>query len=100
MAYKDGYLTVGVDGVYFIYSQMFYYDGNSSYTGHDMYIDDRKVLKAVYSVVSDRRKYHTQFIGGIFKISKGQKIYVGTSITRNYYFNENSSFFGAYMLHQ
>ena len=29
MTYKDGKITVGVDGYYFIYSQMYYCGGDS-----------------------------------------------------------------------
>ena len=96
---NNGHLTVKVDGVYFIYTQMYYYDGNSSYTGFNVYIDNKRILKAIYSVIDKDKPYHTQYIGGVFKITKGQRIWVGTTITRLYYFNEFSSFFGAYMLH-
>lgn len=100
MTYKGGFLRVGVDGFYFIYSQMFYYDGTSAHMGYNVYIDDRKVLKTVYSVPSSTKKYHTQYTSGIFKIAKGQKISVGTPFTKYYYFNESSSFFGAFMVHR
>lgn len=96
---NNGHLTVKVDGVYFLYTQMYYYDGNNSYTGFSVYIDNKRVLKAIYSVIDLYKRYHTHYIGGVFKITKGQRIWVGTTITRLYYFNEFSSFFGAYMLH-
>lgn len=99
MEYKGGYLTVGVEGFYFIYSQMYYYDGRTSIMGHTMYIDDKKVLKTVYSVVSTTRRYQTQFTGGIFYIRKGQKISVSTPFTKYYYFTTTESFFGAFLLH-
>lgn len=100
MSYKNGHLTVGIDGVYFIYSQIFYCDGNSSYTGYDVYIDDRKALKVISSIISKQRKYQTQYTSGIFRINKGQRISIATSIIRKYYLNESSSFFGAFMLHR
>ncbi len=96
---NNGHLTVNVDGVYFVYSQMFYYDRNSSYIGFAVYIDDKPVLKAISSIIDWTKPFHSQYIGGIFKITKGQRIWVGTTITRIYFFNEISSFFGAYMLH-
>ena len=96
---NNGNLKVDVAGYYFIYSQMLYFDGDSPNNGHEMYIDGREVLKAVYSVVSKTRKYHTQYISGIFFINKGQKISVGTTLTRTYLFMESSSFFGAFLLH-
>ena len=99
MDYKDGYLIVGVDGYYNIYSQMYYHD-KTSIMGHYMYIDDRIVLKAVHSVASDIRKYQTQYISGVFNITKGQKISVGSPFTKYYYFAHISSYFGAFMVHR
>lgn len=101
MAYKSGYLSVGVGGFYFIYSQMFYYDGSSAHImGYNVYIDDHKILKAVYSVPSKTKKFQTQYTSGVFKMTKGQKISVGTPFTKYYYYNETLSFFGAFMLHR
>lgn len=96
---NNGHLTVNTDGVYFVYGQMFYVHRNNTYTGFSVFIDNKKVLKAIYSIISEHKPYHTQYISGIFKITKGQRIWVGTSITREYFFNQFSSFFGAYMLH-
>ena len=97
---NNGYLKVNIAGYYLIYSQMLYFDGDSPNNGHEMYIDGREVLKAVYSVVSKTRKSHTQYISGIFFINKGQKISVGTTLTRTYLFTESSSFLGAFLLHR
>lgn len=101
MTYKDGKITVGVDGYYFIYSQMYYCGGDSDMVAHKMYIDDQEVLKVGYSVVNNiTGKYATKYTGGIFKISKGQTISVSTSFTGIYfYFGESESFFGAFLLH-
>jgi hypothetical protein len=94
---NDGHLTVQIDGVYFVYSQMFYFKSNYVYTGFNVYIDNKIILKAICSVGSNPT--YTHYIGGIFKITKGQRIWVGTTITRPFFFNEFSSFFGAYMIH-
>ena len=95
----NGHLIINVDGVYFVYSQMFYVDRNNTYSGFSVYIDNRQILKAIYSIVDYHKPYHTQFISGIFKINKGQKVWVGTKIKRKYYYNESSAFFGAFMVH-
>ena len=100
MQYANGYLTVGIDGIYFVYSQMFYYDGTSSYIGYEVYLDNKRILKAVHSIASRTRKYETQYTSGIFQISKGQKISVESPFSKYYYFNETLSFFGAFMLHE
>ncbi|XP_028412812.1 inner ear-specific collagen-like [Dendronephthya gigantea] len=96
---QNGHLTINIEGVYFVYSQMFYFDRNNTYTGFNVYVDNRRILKAIYSIVDFHRPYHTQFISGVFKINKGQRIWVGTTIKRKYFFNESSAFFGAFMLH-
>ena len=90
---------MGVDGYYFIYSQMYYFDGTRTITGYSMYINDREVLKAISSVISSTKKYNTHYTSGIFKMMKGQRIHVGTFGLTAYYFNKSSSFFGAFLLH-
>ena len=100
MHFNGGYLTVGVDGYYVIYSQMYYFDGSTSVMGHSMYINDREVLSVISSVISSTRKYSTHYTSGIFKIMKGQRIYVGTRPSpAYYYFTRSTSFFGAFLLH-
>lgn len=99
MTYRDGYLTAGVDGYYLVYSQMYYTDKNS-FIGHDIFINERRVLKAVYSVPSPNRKYQTQYLGGVFRVKEGQTKSIGTaSITGNFYFGNTTSYFGAFMIH-
>lgn len=100
MNYFNGRLTVGMDGVYFVYCQMFYYDGTSSYIGYEVYLDNTRILKAVHSIINRKRKYETQYTSGIFEISKGQKIYVQTPFSKYFYFNDTLSYFGAFMLHE
>ena len=100
MQYKNGYLTIGIDGVYFVYCQMFYHDGTSSYIGYEVYLDDKMILKAVHSIPSRTRKFETQYTSGIFEISKGQKISVVSPFAKYYYFDNSTSFFGAFMLHE
>lgn len=96
---QNGDLIINIEGVYFVYSQMFYFDRNNTYTGFNVYVDNKRILKAIYSIVDFHRPYHTQFISGVFKINKGQRIWIGTTIKRKYFFNESSAFFGAFMLH-
>ena len=104
MTFKDGYIIVGVTGYYYIYSQMFYRENKYIAIGYRMYIDDRDVLKAQYiGDVSNLRKnkyYHTQYIGALFKVNKGQKISIRTPFEGVFYFSETSSYFGAFMIHR
>ena len=100
ITYDDnGFLTVNTAGVYFVYSQMYYCDPNNSYTGFGVYLNNKKILNAIYSIVNLYKPYHTQFLAGVFRIKKGERIWVGTTITRIYSFKEDSAFFGAFMLH-
>lgn len=100
MSYDDnGHITVKVDGVYFVYAQMYYFDRNSSYTGFNVYVDNKRILKAINSVIDFYKPFQTQYVGAVFRLTKGQRIWVGTTISRVYMFNEFSSFFGAYMVH-
>jgi acetyltransferase-like isoleucine patch superfamily enzyme len=100
MHYNNGYLTIGTDGVYFVYCQMYYFDGVSAYIGYEVYLDDKKILKAVHSVASKTRKYQTQYTSGIFEVSKGQKISIESPFAKYYYFNETLSYFGAFILQE
>ena len=95
ITFKDGYIIVGVTG---------YRENKYIAIGYRMYIDDRNVLKAQYiGDVSNLRKnkyYHTQYIGALFKVNKGQKISIRTPFEGVFYFSETSSYFGAFMIHR
>lgn len=98
MLYNNGYIFVGVEGFYYIYSQMYYYDGTASFMGHTLNIDGAVVLSG-YSSASKSNKFNTNYIGGVFRLNKGQRISVGTPYTKLYYFDSHSSYFGAFMVH-
>lgn len=100
MSYSNGYLRVGVQGYYYIYSQIYYRDGRSTMTGYMMYIDDKPALKASNSVISSSRRFNTNYMGGIFHLDAGQKISVRTFYRQEFYFSEETSYFGAFMIHQ
>ncbi|KAJ7392568.1 hypothetical protein OS493_010215 [Desmophyllum pertusum] len=57
-----GDIEVKRTGYYFIYSQMYYYDGTTMAMGHSTYINHEKVMESVGSVVSVRRKYNTSIM--------------------------------------
>ena len=99
MTYRDGCIEVGVTGYYFVYSQMYYAEGVSSYVSYSVYIDNERVLRAMHSVIDNTRRYNTQYVSGIFKIASGQKIWIGTRTSRGFHFDESSSFFGTFLLH-
>ena len=98
MLYNDGYLYVAYDGYYYIYSQMYYYAGDTVAMAHRMKINDHIVLTG-HSSASSTNKYNTNYIGGVFKLTKGQKISVSAPFTNIYYFHKHEAYFGAFLLH-
>ena len=93
-----GYIQVKKTGYYFIYSQMYYYDGTSAQMGHYTYINRDKVLESMGSVVSSSRKYNTKYHGGVFLLRENDTISVHIPFTKNYYMDAEGSFFGAFSL--
>lgn len=98
--YNDnrGYIEVKKTGYYFIYSQMYYYDGTSAQMGHYTYINHDKVLESMGSVVSSSKKYNTKYHGGVFLLRENDTISVHVPFTKSYYMDEEASFFGAFLL--
>ena len=97
MSYKHGFLTVGVSGYYYIYSQLYYFD--TTWTmGHIMYINDKVVLKAIRSFGNVSDSQQTMYIGGVFEIEAHSKIHVKVANEKFMHFNNVTSFFGAFMV--
>lgn len=98
MLYSNGYLYVAHDGYYYIYSQMYYYAGDTAVMAHRMKINDVVKLTG-HSSASSSNKFNTNYVGGVFRLSKGQRISVAAPFTKTYYFNRHESYFGAFLLH-
>ena len=98
MLYSNGYLYVAHDGYYYIYCQMYYYAGDTAVMAHRMKIDD--VIKLTgHSSASSTNKFNTNYVGGVFHLTKGQRISVSAPFTKTYFFNKHESYFGAFLLH-
>ena len=97
---ESGHIEVKKTGYYFIYSQMFYYDGTALQMGHYTYINHDKVLESLASVVSDLRKYNTKYHGGVFLLRANDTLSVHIPYTKVYYMDREGSFFGAFLLHK
>jgi len=95
-----GQIVVKKTGYYFIYSQMFYYDGTAFQMGHFTYINHDKVLESLGSVVSDLRKYNTKYHGGVFLLRANDTLSVHMSHSKTYYMDREGSFFGAFLVHE
>lgn len=98
MVYNNGNIFVAVDGFYYVYSQMYYYSSSASLMAHTLQIDGAVVLGG-QSSASSTNKYNTNYIGGVFRLKKGQRISVAAPFTKLYFFNTHYSYFGAFMVH-
>ncbi|PFX33966.1 Complement C1q and tumor necrosis factor-related protein 9 [Stylophora pistillata] len=96
---SGGTVEIKKEGYYFIYSQMFYYDGSTIQMGHLTYINNRKVLESMASVINKTRKFNTKFHGGVFLLRVNDTISVRVPYTKYYRMEATGSFFGAFMLH-
>lgn len=93
--YNNGYLTINVEGFYYIYSQMVYCGSDKYSVGHYMKINGTKVLKSIVS--SDTEVSHK--VGGIFRLNKGDKITVSPIVTNvPYCFSKTEAYFGAFFI--
>ena len=95
-----GRIEVKKTGYYFIYSQMFYYDGTAFQMGHYTYVNQDKVLESLASVVSDLRKYNTKYHGGVFLLRANDTLSVRIPYSKTYYMDREGSFFGAFLVHE
>ena len=94
-----GHIEVKRTGYYYIYSQMYYYDGSTIQMGHNTYINHEKVMESSGSVISAERKYNTKYHGGVFLLRENDTISVHIPYTTIYYMDSEGSFFGAFLLH-
>jgi len=96
--HPDGSIVVKRTGYYFIYSQMYYFDGTTAHMGHLTYINNKRVLESMGSIVNEYRKYNTKYHGGVFLLRKNDTLSVNTLYTKRYYMDREGSFFGAFLL--
>lgn len=95
---RNSFLVIGLTGYYFIYSQLFYYDGKTTFMGHNTYINENPVMGSISSVVSEIKKYNTNYQGAVFLLRKGDKISVRVPFKLIYYMNRKTSYFGAFLI--
>ena len=94
-----GTVEIKRQGYYFIYSQMFYYDGETYQMAHDTYINNDKVMESVASVINQTKKYNTKYHGGVFLLRANDTISVRVPYTSCYNMDSLKSFFGAFLIH-
>lgn len=94
-----GEVEVKRAGFYFVYSQMYYFDGNTSQMAHDTYINNKKVMGSVGSVIGEYKKLNTKYHGGVFRLQVNDTISVRSPYTKEFNMVPWGSFFGAFLLH-
>ena len=95
---STGLIEVEREGYYYVYSQMYYFDGSTKHMGHTTYINHEKVMESTGSVISAERKYNTKYHGGVFLLQKRDTISVRIPFTARFFMDRKSSFFGAFLL--
>ena len=96
---RTGSVEVKREGYYFIYSQMYYSDGSEIQMAHNTYINDKKVMESLASVINKTKKFNTKFHGGVFLVRVNDTISVRVPYTSLYNMHSVGSFFGAFFLH-
>ncbi|KAI8515190.1 hypothetical protein Bbelb_077810 [Branchiostoma belcheri] len=73
---EDGSLMVTESGLYFVYSQVYYYDGTHAFISHIIREsgEQEPFLQCIQSPVNESRKYNTCFTAGVFQLDAGDKI--------------------------
>ncbi|XP_066267254.1 tumor necrosis factor ligand superfamily member 10-like isoform X2 [Branchiostoma lanceolatum] len=74
----DGSLMVTEAGLYFVYSQVYYYDGSHAFLSHIIKDSGEResFLQCIQSPANESRKYNTCFTAGVFHLDEGDKIVV------------------------
>ncbi|XP_071798616.1 uncharacterized protein [Asterias amurensis] len=75
---QTGNVTVTEGGIYYVYSQMLYYDP-SVFMGHSLYIGEQKRFSCTECTVDRDRKFNTCYIGGVVQINNGDKVGIRVS---------------------
>lgn len=104
MEYNEarGEIRVKRAGYYFIYSQMYYAEGDTLQMAHDTFIGGKKVMTSMESITSKDhkvRQFHTKYHSGVFHVKANGTISVRVPYTKRYQMDPTGSFFGAFLLH-
>ena len=94
-----GTVQIQIAGFYYVYSQMVYHDGSAYLMSHQLYVNSRKFMQSTSAVVSDERKYITNYNGGVVFLNATDHISVRTPFSNTYLMKPSSSYFGAFLLH-
>ncbi|XP_030833153.1 uncharacterized protein LOC100890814 [Strongylocentrotus purpuratus] len=91
-----GNVTVRTPGLYYVYSQMMYYDPNE-YIGHSIVIDGVEAFTCIAPIAGQTSKYKTCFIGGLVYIPPRAKVGIKMLYApRRVCLFEDTSYFGMF----
>ncbi|XP_065165109.1 protein eiger-like [Atheta coriaria] len=98
--FTNGVLTINEDGLYFVYSQIFYVDDHDL-NGYHVYRNQEMILQCTTMTHSTTRvrKSNTCYTAGVEKLAAGDRVYVrDLSNERLSLFEKGKSFFGVLKL--
>ena len=96
---QHGTVQIQIAGFYYVYSQMYYYDGMAYQMTHQLYVNSRKFMQSTSAVISEEKKYSTNYNGGVVFLNSTDYISVRTPFSRVYKMDPGYSYFGAFLLH-
>lgn len=95
---ENSFLEIGTTGYHFVYSQLFYCEGDTLFMGHYTFINDKSVMRSISSVADKNRKYNTNYQGAVFFLTKGDRISVRIPFKKCFSMNRETSYFGAFLI--
>ncbi|XP_078694868.1 tumor necrosis factor ligand superfamily member 10-like [Branchiostoma floridae x Branchiostoma belcheri] len=116
MKYRDGYIKVPADGLYYVYSQLYFRymrDNRESrpsdnhqllhftYKKSATYRDKQEVMKSARTKCWSKRSQYgllSSYQGGVFQLRAGDRLFVQVSNVAMVSFEEAASYFGAFMI--
>ncbi|XP_078613000.1 tumor necrosis factor ligand superfamily member 10-like [Branchiostoma floridae x Branchiostoma japonicum] len=116
MKYRDGYIKVPQDGLYYVYSQLYFRymrDSKESrstdnhqllhftYKKSATYRDKQEVMKSARTKCWSKRSPYgllSSYQGGVFRLRAGERLFVQVSNVALVSFEEAASYFGAFMI--
>ena len=99
ITYNNGYITVPMTGVYYIYAQLWYAPlEGQRYCGFQIHHNRSAIGRAFQDKASSIGEHETQYIGTMKAMSKGDRLSVRVTHTCRYLLNSPRAEFGCFCL--
>lgn len=85
--------------MYYVYSQMYYYDCTSYSMNHYTLLNEKKILGSISSVTDCSRAYNTNYQAGVFHMNRGDILKVEVYKSKRFHMGAPYSYFGVFMLY-